>query len=94
MDIYSKTFIVNYKEFQEALDKEVKDAIKDLWHWQHNNQSYSFTDLLFILFQKADRTNQERLRLGFPAHYIAYNLWYHCLSQDQFFEYYGLKDGK
>lgn len=71
------------------LGEGVLNAIVDLYLWQIRKDSmYSFTDMLFILFQKSDHVKKARLRLGFPDHYVAYEMWYHHQNQDDFFKKY------
>lgn len=70
----------------------LRHAVKDLYHWQHGKRkgAPSFTDLLFILIQKADSANLARLRLGFPDHVDAFFLWYESKDPQAFFETFGL----
>lgn len=51
------------------------EAIKKLYFWQYR-RTECFSDHLFTLMQKADSKNFERLKLAFPEHAGAYQMWY------------------
>jgi hypothetical protein len=74
----------------QITQERLADAVKDLFHWQYNDGTYTFNTLLFMMFQKADLVNRARLKLGFPAHYWAWELWQKSSSQNEFFKEWGL----
>lgn len=74
------------KQIIEISNREdLELACERLWFWQLNNTD-SFTDRIFTLFQKADKENYLKLAIGFPEECYAYQLWYHAPNQDEFFK--------
>ncbi len=65
----------------------LQDALNEVFFWQYENTD-SFKNILFFMFQKADRENFKRLRLGFPFEAQAYTMWYQSESQNKFFKKY------
>lgn len=82
----------NFKTWEELIVHSIcerpieplLEACQKLYWWQFSN-SECFSDLLFLMFQKADPSNYEKLIRGFPDHHYAYQLWYHAPSQEEFF---------
>ncbi len=62
-----------------------KRALLELYLWQYQ-PTESFTNKLFTLFAKADKTNFVRLMIAFPQYGFAYSEWYHDPDPDTFFE--------
>ena len=63
-----------YSWHDYSFDDQEK-AVKLLHHWQYNN-TYSFSDVLFNLFMKADKDNINKLRKGFNLYYQVLNEWH------------------
>ena len=66
------------------LSKGLKNAVKQLYYWQHG--STCFTANLYSLMQKADAENLARIKKGFPNEFEAWTLWRLSSSQDEFFK--------
>jgi hypothetical protein len=67
-----------------------KETILQLWAWQYSRTG-CFSNQLFDLIQKADPSNKERLRRGFPEHVQAFDEW--CAAGnygDDLFDRYGI----
>lgn len=67
---------------------ELKEAIRLLFFWQYSN-CQSFHDFIYLLFQKADAGNLAKLKKGFPAEFVAWQLWLYSGDQDKFFKKWG-----
>jgi hypothetical protein len=59
----------------EKNNVELNNAVRELYYWQYDYDPSRFSCKLFDLIAKADPMNRERIRRGFPAHVLAYDLW-------------------
>lgn len=53
---------------------EYKLAVQDCYAWQYKPTN-SFYQCLFTMFQKADRSNRNKLAIAFPFHYQVFQDW-------------------
>jgi len=60
--------------WERAMKDSYFEAVISLYHWQHT-RSNCFSDLLFDLFKKADRSNKAKLAAAFPYHAAALDAW-------------------
>lgn len=65
--------------------EQIATGLRELYNWQYNNTG-SFSNMLFTMFQKADPGNQRRLAYAFPEYWAAYNTWCQCPESDVFFQ--------
>ena len=65
-------------------DSDLAEALNSIYFWQYDN-SNSFGDFLFMMFQKADTQNRFRLSLAFPAQSAVFQAWYNWPTQAEFF---------
>jgi hypothetical protein len=73
------------------LDPEYRDAVHDLFYWQHQDGT-SFNCRLFELMQKADWDNLQRLHRGWPWLFHAWQDWNNAPGQGrQWFTRFGCK---
>lgn len=73
--------------------EDLYEAIQQLYLWQHgSHDSFTtrFTNMIFLMFQKADSFNILKMARGFPEHFIAYKLWYESETQREFFKYWNM----
>lgn len=64
-------------------------ARKQLYYWQYGSGRTNFHSILYLLFQKADPTNYNKLKRGFPEEASAYEEWIDAPSQDKLFRDWG-----
>lgn len=57
----------------EHLNEPLKEAITQLWDWQHGGTSFYCE--LFQLWCHADHWNKQKLAQGFPIHAEALRMW-------------------
>lgn len=67
------------------LTKDQRRAIKELCFWRNCPDADNFTNLLYHLISKADPSNKFKLSLAFPDEVLAFNLWQHSPSEEEFF---------
>ena len=75
----------------------LEDAVRELYVWQRlGADATNFTARLYELIAKADPTNKEALRKGFPIEVTAYEAWQYSVDEAEFFASYGFgpKAGK
>lgn len=67
-------------------------AREAMYRWQYPAEDRSsFSYKLMDLIAKSDRSNRERLRLGFPEHLQAFEEWESSKDPDALFEQWGYK---
>lgn len=64
--------------------KDLRKAVLEIFRWQYDHTN-SFFNRLILLIQMADQENRARLRLAFPWHVIAFELWCSAPNQEEFF---------
>ena len=70
--------------------EEREKVVKNLYYWQYSNKN-SFSDMLFILFQKADSENLLKLKKGFELEFLCLLEWYNADDNgNDLFREYGL----
>ena len=82
--------IINDNDSKVTKD-DFKKALKDLYYWQ-TCDSTGFFSILFVLIAKADAKNIKKLNLAFPAHTLAYTIWYYSENPDILFEKWGVEN--
>jgi len=70
----------------KEINPDLIEAITQLYWWQYSSDTTNFSSLLYRMFQKADASNLQKLRRGFPAQYMAWKLWNSFGDQDHFFK--------
>jgi hypothetical protein len=83
-----QTFTAALKSYAEHRP-ELANAVTMLYFWQSSSGT-NFTSLLFVLIQKSDPDNRDRLRLGFPLEVEAIEVWSASPSSSDFFEAWGI----
>lgn len=67
----------------------VKEAIEELFHWQHSSKPDWFTARLYDLISHADSFNRQRLSIAFPAEVLAWSMWHEAPDGEEFFKEHG-----
>lgn len=75
-------------EIYNALGEELKEAITELYYWQHKSTG-SFFNLLYTLIHKADPKNRFKLALGYREFLMAHTMWMEAPDSDAFFRTFG-----
>lgn len=70
-----------------AIDR--KSVVDLLFNWQYSTSPTNFTSRLFELYAKADPSNKQRLRVGFPLECEVYDEWYNFPDGDEYFRQKG-----
>lgn len=71
---------------------EEKEALQELYNWQHIPGADWFTAQLFNLWMKADFQNKAKLARGFPIECRVIEQWYNSPDPHQFFRDRGFKE--
>lgn len=54
---------------------ELTKAVKELYYWQHGDNRSNFSSFLYLIMQKADADNYNKIKKGFPEEAFAFELW-------------------
>ena len=74
------------------ISNSFKEALKDLYFWEYGSQVSSFSDRLYSLLTYADENNLNKLKIVFPAHVLAFQLWRKSPIKFEFYKKFGLSE--